>query len=157
MCWQGLPSWLSGKESTCQCRRHGFDPWSGKTAHAVKQPSLCAATTKPAQLGPRAATTEALMPSSPQAAPTEGHALWSMWSAIGEAMTMKSSRTAPKSSPGSLPEKAWAKQWRPSAVKNQLILKRDIKKLSGMKHIDIWISLTVHSQCTVIKQISEIS
>ena len=24
------PWWLIGKESTCQCRRHGFDPWSGK-------------------------------------------------------------------------------------------------------------------------------
>ena len=22
----GLPCWLSGKESTCQCRRLGFDP-----------------------------------------------------------------------------------------------------------------------------------
>ena len=29
----GLPRWLSGKESTCHCRRckrHGFDPWIGK-------------------------------------------------------------------------------------------------------------------------------
>ena len=29
----GLPWWLSGKESACQCRRHGrheFDPWVGK-------------------------------------------------------------------------------------------------------------------------------
>ena len=26
----GVPRWLSGKESTCQCRRHGFDPWVGK-------------------------------------------------------------------------------------------------------------------------------
>jgi len=26
----GLPWWPSGKESTCQCRRQGFDPWSGK-------------------------------------------------------------------------------------------------------------------------------
>ena len=29
----GLPRWLSGKESTCKCRRckrHGFDPWLGK-------------------------------------------------------------------------------------------------------------------------------
>ena len=29
----GLPRWLSGKESTCQCRRHQrgeFDPWMGK-------------------------------------------------------------------------------------------------------------------------------
>ena len=23
----GLPWWLRGKESTCQCRRYGFDPW----------------------------------------------------------------------------------------------------------------------------------
>ena len=30
---RGLPSWLSGKESTCQCKRHRrgrFDPWVGK-------------------------------------------------------------------------------------------------------------------------------
>ena len=27
---RGLPCWLSGKESTCQCRRHGFDPWVRK-------------------------------------------------------------------------------------------------------------------------------
>ena len=26
----GLPLWLSGKESTCQCRRQGFSPWVGK-------------------------------------------------------------------------------------------------------------------------------
>ena len=26
----GLPRWLSGKESTCQCRRRGFKPWVGK-------------------------------------------------------------------------------------------------------------------------------
>ena len=25
---EGLPWWLSGKESACQCRRHGYDPWS---------------------------------------------------------------------------------------------------------------------------------
>ena len=23
----GLPQWLSGNESACQCRRQGFDPW----------------------------------------------------------------------------------------------------------------------------------
>ena len=35
LCHLGLPRWLSGKESTCQCRRHrrhGFDPWVGKIA-----------------------------------------------------------------------------------------------------------------------------
>ena len=26
----GLPKGLRGKESACQCRRHGFDPLSGK-------------------------------------------------------------------------------------------------------------------------------
>ena len=38
ICWDmlvspwssGLPRWHSGKESSCQCRRHGFDPWVGK-------------------------------------------------------------------------------------------------------------------------------
>ena len=38
---KGLPWWLSGKEFTCQCRRHGFDPWSSKVPHAVQQLSLC--------------------------------------------------------------------------------------------------------------------
>ena len=28
--YPGLPRWLSGKESTCQCRRHEFDPWIRK-------------------------------------------------------------------------------------------------------------------------------
>ena len=37
----GLPLWLSGKESTCQCRRHRFDPWSGKIPRATEQLSLC--------------------------------------------------------------------------------------------------------------------
>ena len=27
-----LPQWLSGKESICQCRRYGFDPWVGKSS-----------------------------------------------------------------------------------------------------------------------------
>ena len=27
----GLPQWLSGKESACQCRRLGFNPWSWKS------------------------------------------------------------------------------------------------------------------------------
>ena len=29
---RGLPRWLTGKESTCQCRRCRTDPWVGKTA-----------------------------------------------------------------------------------------------------------------------------
>ena len=28
---RGRPWWLSGKESTCQCKRPGFDLWVAKT------------------------------------------------------------------------------------------------------------------------------
>ena len=40
----GLPWWLSGKESTCCCRKHEFDPWSGKIPNAAEQLSLYTAT-----------------------------------------------------------------------------------------------------------------
>ena len=44
-CWQkvkkiaeGFPGGSVVKNlSACQCRRHGFDPWPGKIAHAAKQ------------------------------------------------------------------------------------------------------------------------
>ena len=28
---EGLPRWHSGQESACQCRGHGFEPWSGRS------------------------------------------------------------------------------------------------------------------------------
>ena len=43
----GLPWWLSSKESACQCRRHGFNPWFRKIPYAVEQPSLSATTVQP--------------------------------------------------------------------------------------------------------------
>ena len=43
----GLPWWLSGKASACQCRRHRFDPWSRKIPQAEDQLSPWAATTGP--------------------------------------------------------------------------------------------------------------
>ena len=33
----GSPWWLSGKESACHCKRHGFYPWSGRIPHAMEQ------------------------------------------------------------------------------------------------------------------------
>ena len=42
----GLPWWPSGKEPTCQCRRHGFDPWSGTVPHAAEQLSQCTIATQ---------------------------------------------------------------------------------------------------------------
>jgi len=34
---RGPPWWLSDKESTCQYKRHGFDPWSGEIPRALEQ------------------------------------------------------------------------------------------------------------------------
>ena len=33
------PWWLSGKEFTCQCRRHELDPWVGRIPWKRKQQS----------------------------------------------------------------------------------------------------------------------
>ena len=51
---QGLPWWRSG----LQCRRHGFEPWSGKIPHAAEQLSPGATTTEPARQSPQATTIE---------------------------------------------------------------------------------------------------
>ena len=50
----GLPRWLSGKESTWRCRRHGFHSWSGKTPCTLEQLSLCATTPEARALGAHA-------------------------------------------------------------------------------------------------------
>ena len=42
-----LPWWLSGQESICQCRRHEFDPRSGKIPYTTEQLSPCATTIEP--------------------------------------------------------------------------------------------------------------
>ena len=39
---EGLPWWLSGKDATCQRRRHRFNPCSWKVPHASEQWSPCA-------------------------------------------------------------------------------------------------------------------
>ena len=46
----GLPWWRSSWESACQCRGHGFEPWSGKIPHAAEQLGPWATTTEPAPL-----------------------------------------------------------------------------------------------------------
>ena len=48
----GLPWWRSGWESACQCRGHGFEPWSGKIPHAMEQLGPWATITEPARLEP---------------------------------------------------------------------------------------------------------
>ena len=70
----GLPS---GKESACQCRKHGFYPWSREISHAVEQLSPCSITTESVLqslcsrarelqlMSPRATATEAWAPQTP--------------------------------------------------------------------------------------------
>ena len=48
----GLPWWRSGWESACQCRGHGFKPWSGKIPHAVDPLGPWATIAEPAHLEP---------------------------------------------------------------------------------------------------------
>ena len=50
---------LRGKESTCQCRRYGFDPGAGKNPHAAEQPSPCPTGLESVALRPGTATREA--------------------------------------------------------------------------------------------------
>ena len=49
---EGLRWWRSGWESACQCRGHGFKPWSGRIPRAAEQLSLCAAAAEPPCLQP---------------------------------------------------------------------------------------------------------
>ena len=60
--WRGSLVGLSGKESICQCRRHGVNPWSRKIPHAVEQLSPGAATSKPEHPRTRALQQEARTP-----------------------------------------------------------------------------------------------
>ena len=80
----GLPWWLSGKESACQCRKHRFDPWSRKIPHASEQlwepqllkpvhpRELCSATREAtAMRSPRTATREQPMLATTRDKPTQ--------------------------------------------------------------------------------------
>ena len=63
----GIPWWLSGKESACQCRRHGFHPWSRKMPQNIEacEPqllSLCSRAWESQALSPCAAVAEAWVP-----------------------------------------------------------------------------------------------
>ena len=64
--WPGLPWWLSGGESACQCRKYEFNPWSGRIPHAEEQLSPCITTMEPVFYSPGAAATE-----------PKGHNSWS--------------------------------------------------------------------------------
>ena len=57
----GLHWWFSGRESACQCRAHGFDPWSRKIPRASERLSPCVTTTEPTPESPRRSAHEELL------------------------------------------------------------------------------------------------
>ena len=70
----GFPWWLRGKESTCLCRGHRFDPWFGKIPHISGQLSPNATTIEPVL---RAWELHLLRPMDPRAcAPQEKSLQW---------------------------------------------------------------------------------
>ena len=101
----GLPWWLSGKESTCQLRRHGFHPWFRKIPQAMEQLSTCATTIEPALYSPGATTTRAPAPQQEQ--PPR----WKAWA------------SQPDSSPLSATREKPVQQRRPSTAKNKKYMK----------------------------------
>ena len=59
---QGLPWWLSVKESVCQCgRRSRCGSWWGKISHALEQLRPCIIAIEPVLQSSGAATTDAPM------------------------------------------------------------------------------------------------
>ena len=107
ICNQGASCWLSGKESICQCRRHGFDPWSREIPHAEEQLSPYATTTESALWSLGATNTEAHTPRG--RAPQQEKPL--QWEAHAQQQ-----------------EKARTQQRRPSTAKNKRIDKQKFFK-----------------------------
>ena len=101
MAKEGLPWWFTVEESACQCREYGFNPWSGKTPHAMEQLSPCATTTEPTR------SNFGSLHSS------------SLCSATREATTMRSLCTITRKQPLFTPSsKKPTHQWRPSIARN---------------------------------------
>ena len=105
---QGLPWWLSGKESACQCRRYGLESWYRKIPHAKEQLSPCITTTEPVLWNPEATTTE----------PTH-HSYWSLGTLEPVLCNIRSHRNEepPLAKTREKPEQ----QGRPSTTKNKQI------------------------------------
>ena len=124
--YTGLAWWHSRWESACQCRQHGFNPWSRKIPHAVDQLSPCPTTAEPTLYSLCATTVEVCMLEGPRAA-TAQPVRCNYWGprpqgpcSTTRGPTVRSPQATRKSSPCSPQlEKAHARQWRLSAAKNK--------------------------------------
>ena len=100
----GFPWWCSGWESACQCRGHGFEPWSEKIPRAAEQLSPCATNTEPTCRN------------------YWSPCIWSPCSTTREATAVRSPRTTTKSGPREpqLEKARSTQQQRPNAAKNKI-------------------------------------
>ena len=110
---RGLPWWLSGKESTCQCRRHGSVPGLGR--------SICRGVTKPMSDNYWAHVPQLIKPKYPRhhAPQQEKPPQWE-----AHALQLKSR----------LKKRKPAQQWRPSTAKEKKKKKSQDREplISGM-------------------------
>ena len=129
----GLLWWLSDKESICQCRRRGFDPWFRKILHAEEQLSPCATTTEPKSHNYWACVLQRLKPACPVPVLTR------------EATTTRNPWTATKSSPHSPQlEKSPCSNKDPAQPK--IVLK--IKSIKTVGSSQVWVLARCRG-CTV--------
>ena len=129
---QGASWWLSGKESTCQCRRHGYNPWSGKIPHGAGQLSPCTTTTAAHVLkGLHDSTTEATRHNY------RNLRAKSRYSTTRKATPMRRLCTAMKNSPQSPPlEKVCLEQQRLAQPKNKIdkVLSPHVQEVKSKRH-----------------------
>ena len=118
---KGFPSWLRGKESACQCRRHGFDPWSGKIPCAMGQLSLCA-TTKLVHHNYWACSLE------PRSRNYWAHMLQLSKPACRRACALQQEKSLQWDACSLQLEKAYSQQWRPSTVNKFKKFEKYIKR-----------------------------
>ena len=89
----GLSWQLSGKESACQYRRHGFDPCS--MPHASEQLSPSTTTAEPVPCSPRTATAEAQAPCILCSSAREAAVMGSLCTTIRKQLLLPATREKP--------------------------------------------------------------
>ena len=120
----GFPGASSGKESTCQCQGHGFNPWSGMMPHAREQVSLGTTTTEPALQSLGTTTAEAHTPKSLCSATREATAMRSPCTETREQPQFAATREKQSRLEQSQLAPTTEKQRRPNTGKNKSLKKK---------------------------------
>ena len=96
----GLPWWLSGEESTCQCGRHGFDPRSRKISRVSEELNPSAAATEPAHPSVCSATAGAMRREARAPQPEKAHVQQERPSRVENKQILKNLKTLQKRDEG---------------------------------------------------------